>query len=120
MRALTQPRSIVIGLVLLATAFTAPNAVLARGHSPGRVHHRGLCPPHVKPHKGTCQVRAARGHGRPLALAMRAASGAIAQAERSMAPVARRAYGHVPAPLRQGLPSLVTNHSAMVVMSRLG
>lgn len=120
MRASAQPRRIAIGLVLLATAFTAPTAVLARGHSPGRVHHRGLCPPHVKPHKGRCPVRAARGHGRPLALAMRAASVAIAQAERSMTPVARSAYGHVPAPLRHGLPSLVANHSAMVVMSRLG
>ena len=119
MRRSAQPRRMAVGLVLLATALAAPTAVLASGHAPGRIHHRGLCPPHVKRHKGKCPVRATRRHGSPAALAKRAATVAIADAERYLRAVPRSAYGHVPAPLRHGLPSLVTNHGATAVMSRL-
>jgi hypothetical protein len=119
MRRGTHRHRIAVGLVLVATALVTPAAVLARGHRPNRVAHRGLCPPHVKRRKGKCLTRPVRHPGTTPAAARRASSSAIAQGERALRRVPRSASGHVAVPLRHGLPPLLTNRGAAMAMTRV-
>jgi hypothetical protein len=104
-------------------ALVVPAAVLARGDRHRRPVHRRpargqICPPHVKRVKGRCVARVVRVHGTALAAAEKGTFAVALAADRRLPAVPRRAFHRVPAPLRHGLPGLLTDRAAASVASR--